>query len=112
MSEQQALPIGTIVRSGSHGYRIERVLGQGGFGITYMASYQDSGSGVPVYVALKEFFMKEVNGRSGTSVTTGREDGLFGSHWGHFTYSFIVVFYCVALWPLVIKLITDRKKAE
>ena len=39
-------------------------------------------------------------------------DGLLGSHWGHFTYSFIVVFYCVALWPLVIKLITDRKKAE
>lgn len=39
-------------------------------------------------------------------------DGLLGSHWGHFTYSFIVVFYCVALWPLVIKLITGREKAE
>jgi len=39
-------------------------------------------------------------------------DELLGSHWGHFTYSFIVVNYCVALWPLVIKLITGRKKTE
>jgi len=39
-------------------------------------------------------------------------DGLLGSHWGHFTYSFIVVLYCVALWPLVIKLITERGKTE
>jgi membrane-associated phospholipid phosphatase len=39
-------------------------------------------------------------------------DGLLGSHWGHFAYSFIVVFYCIALWPLVIKLVTGREKAE
>ena len=32
-------------------------------------------------------------------------DGLLGSHWGHFTYSFIVVLYSVALWPLVIRLV-------
>ena len=37
-------------------------------------------------------------------------DGLLGSHWGHFTYTFIVVLYSVALWPLVIKLTTGRKK--
>jgi len=39
-------------------------------------------------------------------------DGLLGSHWGHFTYSFIVVLYCVALWPLVIKLIMGKGKEE
>ena len=30
-------------------------------------------------------------------------DGLMGAHWGHFSYNFILVFYCIALWPLVIK---------
>ena len=39
-------------------------------------------------------------------------DGLLGSHWGHFTYSFIVVLYCVALWPLVISLAQRRGKAK
>ena len=38
-------------------------------------------------------------------------DGLLGSHWGHFTYTFIVVLYSVALWPLVIKL-CGKPKAE
>ena len=36
-------------------------------------------------------------------------DALMGSYWGHFCYSFIVVLYCVTLWPLVIKACT---KAE
>jgi len=30
-------------------------------------------------------------------------DGLLGSHWGHFCYTMIVVLYCVALYPAVIK---------
>ena len=38
-------------------------------------------------------------------------DGLLGSHWGHFTYTFIVVLYSVALWPLVIKL-CGKTRAE
>lgn len=38
-------------------------------------------------------------------------DGLLGSHWGHFIYTFIVVLYSVALWPLVIKL-CGKPKAE
>ena len=37
-------------------------------------------------------------------------DELMGSHWGHFTKTFIIVLYCVALWPLVIRLF--GKKAE
>ena len=36
-------------------YKIERVLGQGGFGITYLAEQTSLGR----YVAIKEFFMKD-----------------------------------------------------
>ncbi len=52
-------------------YRIERVLGQGGFGNTYMATntiFDD-------HVAIKEFFMQGVNGRdeNSGSITIGIE---------------------------------------
>ena len=30
-------------------------------------------------------------------------DRVMGSHWGHFTYTFIAVLYCIALYPLAIK---------
>ena len=39
-------------------------------------------------------------------------DGLLGSHWGHFCYSVILVFYIITLYPLVIKLICNRKNEE
>ncbi|MBQ9886755.1 MAG: phosphatase PAP2 family protein [Lachnospiraceae bacterium] len=38
-------------------------------------------------------------------------DDVLGSHWGHFTNTFIIVLYSVALYPLVIKLFGSRKKA-
>lgn len=41
--------------------------------------------------------------------------GLLGSHWGHFANKFLVVFYCVALYPLAIKAIgrfAARKAAQ
>ena len=44
---------GTVLQGGR--YRIEKMLGQGGFGITYLA-FQP---GLERYVAIKEFFMKE-----------------------------------------------------
>jgi len=44
---------GAVLQGGR--YRIERLLGQGGFGITYMAIQ----SGLNRKVAIKEFFMKE-----------------------------------------------------
>lgn len=51
-------------------YRIEKVLGQGSFGITYLASYATTIEGalgkmaVDINVAIKEFFMSEVNQRN------------------------------------------------
>ena len=46
-------------------YRIERVLGQGGFGITYLAR----NTMFDADVAIKEFFMKDENVREGKQVT-------------------------------------------
>ena len=48
---------GTLLQGGK--YRIEKVLGQGGFGITYLAEQ----IGLSRNVAVKEFFMKELCNR-------------------------------------------------
>lgn len=66
---QQNLSTGTLLREGA--YRIERVLGQGAFGITYLAEHVDLGK----KVAIKEFFMKEVNSRGEDGSITGMTDG-------------------------------------
>ena len=52
----QHLQPNTILQGGK--YRIERVLGQGGFGITYLAKE----TLLHRNMAIKEFFMKEDNG--------------------------------------------------
>ena len=40
-------------------------------------------------------------------------DGVLGTHWGHFANTFIIVLYCIALWPLVIKAVNKTEaKAE
>lgn len=61
-------------------YRIKKTLGQGSFGITYLASMQVIGDGcdMEIDVALKEFFMQECNTRNpqNTSVT-GSQSELF-----------------------------------
>ncbi len=49
---QQIQP-GTLLQGGK--YRIERVLGQGGFGITYLATHLE----LQGHVAIKEFFMRD-----------------------------------------------------
>jgi serine/threonine-protein kinase len=59
----QHLQPNTTLQGGK--YRIERVLGQGGFGITYLARY----TVFDIDVAIKEFFMKDENDRDGSSVT-------------------------------------------
>lgn len=38
--EIDSLPSGTVLNSGLYTYIIEKVLGQGSFGITYLASIQ------------------------------------------------------------------------
>lgn len=61
-----ALPVGTILRSPNREYRIEQVLGVGGFGITYKVSTTLVYEGVPIftYFALKEHFLKDACERS------------------------------------------------
>ncbi len=66
---QQKLSTGTLLREGA--YRIERVLGQGAFGVTYLAEHVRLGK----KVAIKEFFMKEVNSRGEDGSITGMTDG-------------------------------------
>lgn len=46
---QRALPVGTILKSPKFDYRIEAVLGQGGFGITYKVSTTVMFDKVPIF---------------------------------------------------------------
>lgn len=65
------LPSGTLLQGGK--YKIETVLGQGGFGITYLATQKimTKGNidelGTESKVAIKEFFMKNLCNRESTS---------------------------------------------
>lgn len=72
---------GTILHGKSYDYEIVKTLGQGSFGITYLASVKIRGElgsiDATVYVAIKEFFMHEVNGRDGSNVTSGSKTGLY-----------------------------------
>ncbi len=75
------LPNGTLLQGASQQYTIDRTLGQGSFGIAYLAHAQMKGSlgSIDVPLAIKEFFMKEINMRDGSTVTGGSStrDGLF-----------------------------------
>ncbi len=73
-----SLPVGTVLRGKAFEYSIEKVLGQGSFGITYLATVPIEGAlgAIEANVAVKEFFMRDINGREGSSVTTGSQHGL------------------------------------
>lgn len=77
------LPAGYTLKSNKYNYKIEKVLGQGAFGITYLAKIELQGGlgslDSNLRVTIKEFFMKEINGREGTSVTSSANSkgGLF-----------------------------------
>lgn len=57
---ENALPKGTKLKSGKHTYYIEKVLGVGGFGITYKAYTKAADGNIKhkIYYAIKEHFMK------------------------------------------------------
>lgn len=63
------LTSGTLLHGGA--YIIEKTLGQGSFGITYLAEHTSLGR----KVAIKEFFMKELNSRGEDGSITGLTDG-------------------------------------
>lgn len=70
------LAAGTRLKGPRYTYTIIRALGQGSFGITYLATVKIAGDlgDLDVYVALKEFFMRGINSRhDGESSVTGSE---------------------------------------
>ena len=71
MTSTQLQP-GTVIHGTHNDYRIERVLGQGSFGITYVANVRLKGRlgaiESTVMVAIKEFFLRDVSSRNGLRV--------------------------------------------
>ena len=77
VNKNQALSVGTVIRSRENSYTIEKVLGQGAFGITYRASTliaMKLGK-AKVRVALKEFFAEELDSRNRDGSVAPRTDG-------------------------------------
>lgn len=76
------LPSGTLLQNGR--YQVMSKLGQGSFGITYLATVNIVGAlgtiSTSTKVAIKEFFMREINGRQDDTVTTGSKEGIFYSY--------------------------------
>lgn len=71
MTSTQLQP-GTVIHGTHNDYRIERVLGQGSFGITYVANVRLKGRLGAIEsaatVAIKEFFLRDVSCRNGLRV--------------------------------------------
>lgn len=81
----KTLKTGATLQGGK--YKIERVLGQGTFGITYLASYATEVQGAlgkmsaEIKVAVKEFFMNEINQRAeGSTVVEESKSNLFSNY--------------------------------
>ena len=68
MDNLLALPIGTELAGD---YRIQRVLGAGGFGITYLAEETPLNRGV----AIKEYFPSDFAAREGTTLVRSKSQG-------------------------------------
>ena len=84
--ESNTLKSGATLQGKSYTYTIQKVLGQGAFGITYLANTQVEISGAlgeintTIQVAIKEFFMKEINGREDNTVTSGSKGGVYDKY--------------------------------
>lgn len=86
MDNSSVLPHGYVLRGAEQSYVIDRVLGQGSFGITYLAKYKTQitgqmgrGSGW-TQVCVKEFFMREASNLAHAhhSRNQGAEGQLYG----------------------------------
>ena len=79
---------GYVLQGENNRYIIDRVLGQGAFGITYLARYKVSIQGsigkgsVWAQVAIKEFFMRDLNVRDGSTgyLNDSSQDSLIGRY--------------------------------
>lgn len=80
---EMALQPGSVLQGLKYKYIIDRVLGQGTFGITYLARTMVTVAGdlgqlrTEIQVAVKEFFMRDINERDGNEVSQGSKGGLF-----------------------------------
>lgn len=79
---ENTIPVGTILKGKSYKYEIIKVLGKGTFGITYLASIKMTGDlgAIDAFVAIKEFFMSDINGRDELTVTASNKTGLFDKY--------------------------------
>ena len=81
-----SLVLNSILHGRDYTYCIEKVLGQGAFGITYLATTKVKVGGalgaidITIRVAVKEFFMRDINGREGETVTTGSKGGVYDDY--------------------------------
>ncbi|MCM1291467.1 MAG: protein kinase [Prevotella sp.] len=75
---KNALEAGTVLKGSRFNYTIKKVLGRGSFGITYQATIKLKGElgTITSKVALKEFYMGDINGRNGSQVTSGNKEGM------------------------------------
>ncbi len=85
-TNDNALKPGTLLRGKSYTYTIQKMLGQGTFGITYLATTQVKITGAlgeidtSIQVAIKEFFMSDINGREDNTVTSGSKGGVYDKY--------------------------------
>lgn len=82
-TSQSYLSKGSFLKGTSNDYIVKSVLGQGSFGITYLAyvRHKDSSAkSANTLVAIKEFYMKDINGREGSAVTASSQEGLFDKY--------------------------------
>lgn len=82
----QTLPSGTLLQGNGRLYTIDRVLGHGGYGITYLGNTLVKITGdlgeieTNVQVTIKEFFMDEFMTRSGNDVVRTVQDPSIDLH--------------------------------
>lgn len=82
---KNGLPEGTVLEGWHSHYKILQGLGQGTFGITYLAEIIDSeGKGTGMLVCIKEFFMRDLNGRNGSNVKCSSDKGIYQNYMAKF----------------------------